>query len=119
MRTSRTRARKRGTCAASVRSFNEAAASLENTTVLNVSADLPFAQGRFCGAEGIETALTASTFRNPEFGNDFGTLQVDGPLRGLHARAVIVLDADRTVAYTQLVPEITVEPDYESALAAL
>lgn len=107
------------TCAASVRAFNQAAASLENTTVLNVSADLPFAQGRFCGAEGIEDAITASTFRNPEFGNDYGTLQADGPLRGLQARVVIVLNAEGAVTYVQIVPVISDEPDYDAAIAAL
>jgi len=107
------------TCAASVRAFNERAASRDNTTVLNVSADLPFALGRFCGAEGIEDALSASTFRSEAFGQDFGTLQVDGPLHGLQARAVVVIGSDGNVAHTQLVGDIADEPDYDAALAAL
>ena len=107
-----------GVCAASVRKFNELAAGLENTTVLCVSNDLPFAQARFCGAEGIENVVTASGFRS-SFGKDFGTTMVDGPLAGLLARSVVVLDEKGTVTYTQLVDEITTEPDYDSATAAL
>lgn len=107
------------TCATSVRTFNEKAASLENTTVLCVSADLPFAQGRFCGAEGIENAQTASTFRNSEFLNDFGVGMVDGPLSGLCARAVVVMDGSGNVVHSQLVGEIADEPDYDAALGAL
>ncbi len=107
------------TCAQSVRTFNERAAELENTSVLCVSADLPFAQGRFCGAEGIESVKTASTFRNPEFLDAFGVGMVDGPLQGLCARAVVVVDEAGQVAHTQLVPEIADEPDYDSAIAAL
>lgn len=108
-----------GTCATSVRTFNERAASLDNTTIVNVSADLPFAQGRFCGAEGIDKALSGSTFRTAEFGNDYGTTLVDGPLAGVHGRAVVVIGSDGNVRYTQLVSEITEEPDYEAALSAL
>lgn len=107
-----------GVCAASVRKFNELAAGLENTTVVCASADLPFALGRFCGAEGIENVVVGSTFRS-EFPTDYGTKLVDGPLAGVNARAVVVIDADGTVVYTQLVPEITTEPDYDAALAAL
>jgi len=107
------------TCAQSVRTFNERAAATENTTIVNVSADLPFALGRFCGAEGIENALSASTFRSQAFGQDFGTLQADGPLHGLQARAVVVIGPDGNVAHTQLVGDIVDEPDYDAALAAL
>ncbi len=107
------------TCATSVRTFNERAASLENTTVLCVSADLPFAQGRFCGAEGIENAQTASTFRNAEFLSDYGVGMVDGPLHGLCARAVVVVDGQGNVVHSQLVGEIADEPDYDAAIGAL
>ena len=106
-------------CAQSVRAFNERAAALEGTTVVCVSADLPFAAGRFCEAEGIEQVTTASTFRNPEFGDDYGVAIGEGPLAGLCARAVVVIGADGTVLYSELVPEITDEPDYDAALAAL
>jgi thioredoxin-dependent peroxiredoxin len=107
------------TCATSVRTFNEKAAGLGNTTVLCVSADLPFAQGRFCGAEGIENVTTASTFKNPEFLTDFGVGMVDGPLAGLCARAVVVVDGSGQVLHHELVPEIAQEPDYDAALGAL
>jgi thioredoxin-dependent peroxiredoxin len=107
------------TCATSVRTFNERAAGLDNTAVLCVSADLPFAQGRFCGAEGIENVSTASTFKNPEFLSSYGVGMVDGPLAGLCARAVVVLDGSGKVVYTELVPEIASEPDYDAALGAL
>lgn len=107
-----------GVCAASVRRFNEIAAGLEGTEVICVSKDLPFAFDRFCGAEGIDGVTPASAFRS-SFGTDFGLEMVDGPLAGLLARAVVVLDADGTVVYTQLVPEITTEPDYDAVLAAL
>jgi thiol peroxidase len=106
-------------CATSVRTFNERAAGLDNTTVLCVSADLPFAQGRFCGAEGIENVSTASTFKNPEFLTDYGVRMVDGPLAGLCARAVVVLDEQGQVLHGELVPEIAQEPDYDAALSAL
>lgn len=108
-----------GTCAASVRAFNERAAGLEDTTVVCVSADLPFAAGRFCEAEGIEDVITGSVFRNREFMDDYGVGMVDGPLEGLCARAVVVIDGDRTVLYSHLVSEIVDEPDYDAALAAL
>ena len=107
-----------GVCAQSVRQFNELAAGLDNTAVVCVSKDLPFALGRFCGAEGIENVVAASAFRS-SFGEDFGLTQADGPLAGLLARAVVVLDTDGTVLYTQLVPEITTEPNYDDAVAAL
>ncbi len=108
-----------GVCAASVRRFNELAAGMDNTTVLCISADLPFALGRFCAAEGIENVETASVFRSPEFGQAYGVLMTDGPLKGLLARSVVVVDETGTVKYTELVPEITQEPDYDAAVAAL
>ena len=107
-----------GVCATSVRTFNEKAASAENTVVLCVSADLPFAQNRFCGAEGIENVDTGSTFKNPEFADTYGVRLLDGRLAGLCARAVVVIGADGNVAYNQLVPDIAQEPDYDAALAA-
>ena len=107
-----------GVCAASVRKFNEKAASLANTAVLCVSQDLPFAQSRFCGAEGIENVVMLSAFRSP-FAQDYGVALVGGPLAGLTARAVVVLNENNPVVYSQLVPEITEEPDYEAVLAAL
>jgi thiol peroxidase len=106
------------TCAMSVRRFNEIAAGLENTTVVCASKDLPFAQARFCGAEGLENVVTGSAFRS-SFGEDYGVTQTGGPLQGLLARAVVVLDADGTVLHSQLAPEISEEPDYEAATAAL
>jgi thiol peroxidase len=108
-----------GVCAASVRQFNKDAAGLENTVVLGVSVDLPFAAGRFCAAEGIDNVVTVSAFRNPEFAANYGVLMVDGPLKGLLARSVVVVDADGKVAYAELVPEVTQEPNYNAALAAL
>ena len=105
-------------CANSVRKFNEALSAREGVDVLCVSADLPFAQGRFCGAEGLERVTPVSTFRNPEFGQDYGVTISDGPFAGLLARAVVVV-RDGQVVYRQLVEEIADEPDYESALAAL
>ena len=106
-----------GICAASVRAFNERAAA-SGATVLCVSKDLPFAQARFCGAEGIENVTTASGFRD-SFGKDYGITIADGPMAGLLGRAVVVIGADGNVAYSELVPEIAQEPDYEAALAAL
>lgn len=108
-----------GVCAQSVRTFNQRAGELSNTVVLCVSADLPFAGNRFCGAEGIENVQTTSTFRHPEFLDDFGVRITEGGMRGLAARAVVVLDEAGKVAYTELVPEIAQEPDYDAALAAL
>lgn len=106
------------TCATSVRTFNERAAGLDDTAVICVSADLPFAQGRFCGAEGIENVSTASTFRS-SFGADYGVNLVDGPLAGVLARAVVVIGADGNVKHTEMVSEIAQEPDYDAALGAL
>ncbi len=108
-----------GTCAASVRNFNKAAAGLKNTKVLCISRDLPFAQGRFCGAEGISDVLTLSDFATGQFGKDYNLEIVDGPLAHLHSRVVIVVDESGTVLYTEQVPEIVDEPNYEAALAAL
>lgn len=107
-----------GVCATSVRKFNELAAGLDNTSVICVSKDLPFALGRFCGAEGIENVTAASAFRS-DFGTDYGVTMTDGPLAGLLARSVVVLDETGTVIHSQLVPEITTEPDYDAAVAAL
>ena len=106
-------------CAASVRRFNEAAAGKENTTVLCISVDLPFAQARFCGAEGLDEVVTLSAFRSTDFGEKYGVTITDSPLAGLLARAVVVVGADGAVLYSQLVPEIAEEPDYAAALAAL
>jgi thioredoxin-dependent peroxiredoxin len=106
-------------CAASVRKFNEAAAALDITVVLCISQDLPFAHDRFCGAEGIKNVVSLSAFRSKTFGQQFGVSIVDGPLAGLFSRAVVVADAEGKVLYTEQVPEITQEPDYQAALAAL
>ncbi len=107
-----------GVCATSVRTFNARAAGLDNTTVVCVSADLPFALARFCGAEGIADVVTASSFRS-DFGQAYGVTMTDGPLAGLLSRAVVVIGTDGKVAYAQQVPEIAQEPDYDAALAAL
>ncbi|QLB20851.1 lipid hydroperoxide peroxidase [Vespertiliibacter pulmonis] len=108
-----------GICATSVRTFNQKVAELNNTTVLCISADLPFAQARFCGAEGIENVVTLSTFRNHTFPKAVGVEIATGPLAGLTARAVIVLDENNKVLHSELVPEIKQEPNYEAALAVL
>ena len=108
-----------GVCAASVRAFNARAGEAKNTVVLCVSADLPFALGRFCGAEGITNVTTASEFRNREFGDTYGVRLTDGPMRGLLSRSVVVLDEASKVLYTELVGELTTEPNYDAALAAL
>lgn len=108
-----------GVCAASVRQFNAAAAKLENTVVVCVSKDLPFAHKRFCVAEGIDKVVTASDFREGKFGKDYGLTIADGPMAGLLSRCVVVLDENGTVKYTEQVPEIAQEPDYEAALKAL
>ena len=109
-----------GVCAASVRKFNQLAASLPNTIVLCISRDLPFAQGRFCGAEGIENVVVLSDFRDAcTFGKDYGVLMNDGPLASLLARAVVVVAPDGKVCHAELVPEITTEPDYEAAIEAI
>ncbi len=106
------------TCATSVRTFNQRASDLDDTVVVCVSADLPFAQGRFCGAEGIENVTTASTFRS-SFGADYGVTMTDGPLAGVLARSVVVIGPDGNVKYTELVGEIANEPDYDAAIAAI
>lgn len=106
-------------CAMSVRKFNDMAAKMHNTVVLAVSKDLPFAHGRFCTTENIENVIGLSAFRNPAFGTDYGVALADGPLAGLLARAVVILDEQGKVIYSQLVPEITTEPDYDKALQAL
>ncbi|MBF0358044.1 MAG: thiol peroxidase [Magnetococcales bacterium] len=106
-------------CAASVRRFNQDVASKADTVVLCVSLDLPFAHSRFCGAEGLESVVSVSELRARGFGEDYGVRIVDGPLAGLLARAVVVLDGNGTVTYTQQVPEIVEEPNYDEVLAAL
>jgi len=108
-----------GTCAASVRQFNEKAANLENTKVLCISRDLPFAQKRFCGAEGLENVVNLSDFKDGNFGKTYGLEIADGPLAGLSSRVVIVLDEKGLVKYSEQVAEIANEPDYEAALSAL
>lgn len=108
-----------GICATSVRVFNEKASSLENTAVLCISADLPFAQARFCGAEGLDNVKTLSVFRNAEFAKNVGVAMVNGALAGLTARAVIVLDENNQVLHSELVPEIKQEPNYEAVLSVL
>ena len=106
------------TCATSTRRFNEIASGLDNTTVVCVSADLPFAMNRFCGAEGLTNVTVASTFRG-DFGTAYGVKMADGKLAGLMARAVVVLDEGGKVIHSQLVPEIAQEPDYDAAVASL
>ncbi len=106
-----------GVCANSVRNFNQKAAGADNTTVLCISKDLPFAQKQFCGAEGIENVVMLSDYRS-DFGEQFGVQMTDGPLKGLLSRAVIVTDANGKIVYTEQVPEVTQEPDYDAALAA-
>jgi thioredoxin-dependent peroxiredoxin len=107
-----------GVCQKAAHNFNEKVAGRSDTVVLLISADLPFAQKRFCEADGIQTSVPLSSFRS-EFSNVYGTRLTDGPLQGLNARAVLVLDANNQVKYTELVPEITTEPNYAAALAAL
>ena len=106
-------------CATSTRKFNEYASEHEDTVMFMISADLPFAQSRFCGNENLENVVTLSTLRSQGFDENYGTGIIDGPLAGLLARAVIVLDENNTVIYSELVPEIAQEPNYESALKAL
>ncbi|MGL2965934.1 thiol peroxidase [Flavobacterium sp. XGLA_31] len=108
-----------GTCATSTRTFNAKAGALENTVVLCVARDLPFAFKRFCGAEGLDNVICLSDFKTGDFGKDYGLEMTDGALAGLHSRAIIVLDENGIVQYTEQVSEIANEPDYESALAAL
>ena len=107
-----------GVCQASVRKFNELASGLDNTTVVNVSVDLPLAQARFCGAEGIDDVEVGSAFRS-SFGQDYGIEMSDGNWKGMLARSVVVLDTDRTVLHTQITETIGTEPDYDAAVAAL
>jgi len=108
-----------GTCAASVRQFNKEVAELTNTKVLCISRDLPFAQARFCGAEGIENVVNLSDFGTGAFGKDYGLEITNGPLANLHSRAIVVLDETGTVVYNEQVPEIVDEPNYKAALDAL
>ena len=108
-----------GVCATSIRTFNEKAAALENTQVLCISRDLPFAQARFCGAEGIENVETLSDFNTGKFGNDFGLTISDGPFAGLHSRAIIVVDEHGIIQHTEQVSEVGHEPNYEAAINAL
>jgi len=107
------------TCATSVREFNERAGQLEGVKVYCISRDLPFAQKRFCGAEGIENVFTLSDYIDGQFGKAMGLHMIDGPLEGLHARAVIILDEEGRIIYTELVKELSSEPDYENAINAL
>jgi len=107
-----------GVCATSARTFNKAAASLGDVVILTVSRDLPFAQKRFCEAEGIDAVVTLSELRSRNFGKDYGVEIIDGPMAGLLSRAVVVLNRENEVVYTQQVPEIGQEPDYEKALTA-
>lgn len=106
-------------CAASVRRFNAEASGLPNTVILCVSADLPFAHKRFCEGEGLERVIPVSVFRAPEFGKRYGVTIADGPIAGLLARSIVIIDPDGKIVYTELVPEISQEPDYEAALRLL
>ena len=106
-------------CATSVRRFNEAAGKLDDTVVLNVSMDLPFAHARFCGAEGLDDVISVSDFRSGDCGDKFGVTICEGPLTGLLSRAVVIVDQTGKIIYTEQVPEITQEPNYEAAMAAL
>jgi Peroxiredoxin len=106
-------------CAASTRKFNEEASFVKDAVILVISADLPFAQARFCGAEGLKNVITLSTMRGRDFHKDYGVMITDHPLSGLCARGVVVLDQNDKVVYSQLVPEITQEPDYAAAMKAL
>jgi thioredoxin-dependent peroxiredoxin len=108
-----------GTCAASVRNFNKSAADLDNTSVLCISRDLPFAQARFCGAEGIENVFMLSDFNTGQFGKDYGLNIIDGPLAGLNSRCIVTIDTEGKVIYTEQVAEITEEPNYDLALKSL
>lgn len=108
-----------GVCAASVKKFNEHAAGYSDVAMLQISADLPFAQGRFCGDNGLENVVSLSMLRDKSFAQDYGTLITDGPLAGLSARAVVVLDENDQVLHSELVSEIANEPDYDAALKAL
>ena len=108
-----------GTCATSAKKFNEAAAKLNNAVVITISADLPFAQSRFCGAENLKNIVTLSMMRDKNFAKDYGVLVLDGPIAGICARSIVVLDENDKVLYTEQVHEVTGEPNYEKALAAV
>lgn len=108
-----------GVCATSIRTFNKTASSLENTKVLCISRDLPFAQGRFCGAEGIENVIMLSDFADGSFGKSYGVEITEGPFNNLHSRAIVVVNPSGEVVYTEQVPEVGQEPNYEKALAAI
>lgn len=108
-----------GVCAASVRNFNKTAANLKDTKVLCISRDLPFAQSRFCGAEGIENVVMLSDFKTGQFGKDYGLEMLDGPLAGLNSRCIVVIDETGKVVYTEQVADIVIEPDYDKALASI
>lgn len=108
-----------GTCAASAKTFENRAHTLPNTVIITISLDLPFAQQRFCQAEGVDNVVTLSAFRSPSFGRDYGVQMIDGPLKGLFSRAVVVLDEDNRVIYTEQVPENGQEPDYDTAVSKL
>ncbi len=108
-----------GVCATSVRTFNKSAAELDNTKVLCISRDLPFAQARFCGAEGIENVIMLSDFANGSFGKDYGVEITDGAFSNLHSRAIVVVDGEGNVVYTEQVPEVGQEPNYEAALSSI
>jgi thiol peroxidase len=108
-----------GVCAESVRNFNKLSSSLDNTVVLCISRDLPFAQSRFCGAEGIDNVLALSDFNTGQFGKDYGLDILDGAFAGLHSRAIVVIDKEGRITYTEQIPEIAQEPNYDLALASL
>ncbi len=108
-----------GTCAASVRKFNQLVNDLENTKVLCISKDLPFAQKRFCGSEGLDNVINLSDFREGSFGTNYGLTIIDGPLKGLHSRAIVVIDQSGKIVHTEQVSEIADEPDYQAVIDAL
>ena len=108
-----------GTCAQSARTFNELISKKTDTVVLTVSKDLPFAQSRFCSAEGIENVVTLSQMRDMDFGKNYGVQMIDGPIAGLLARSIVVVDENDQVIYTQQVPEVSQEPDYDEVMAAI
>ena len=108
-----------GICAQSVRTFNEKLSTLENTVVLCISKDLPFAQSRFCAAEGLNNVVSLADYKSEDFANNYGVKMIEGPLAGLHSRAVVVVNPEGDIIYTEQVPEIAQEPSYENALAAI
>lgn len=108
-----------GVCATAARKFNQMAAGRDNTLVLAITKDLPFAQGRFCSTEGINNVITLSGFRDSDFGKAYGVDLIDGPMAGLYTRSIVVINGEGKVVHTELVPEITQEPDYDAAVAAL